>query len=112
MAGLTWCSTLMDDGVSQLEIRGHNTLRTSAAEGFKVLGTIVTFDIKYDLEIEHRLSRANTAFYASWSVPGCASVPLKTRLRVFRAAVDASVFWCAGSWNLSREHNERLRISK
>ena len=23
--------------------------------------------------------------------------------------VDAAVFWCAGSWNLTREQNERLR---
>ena len=68
---LTWCSTIQDDNRAQFEIRGLPALRTSAAEGFKVLRTILTFDNKYDQEIEHRLSRANAAFYASWHLLGC-----------------------------------------
>ena len=84
-------------------------MRTSVAEGFKVLGTMLTFDNKFDVEIEYRLSRASNAFYASWELLGCGSVPLNTMLRVFKAVVDASVFWCAGSWNLTRGQNERLR---
>ncbi len=91
---------------------GGRALRTSAAEGFRVLGTMLTFDNKFDVEVEYRLSRANNAFYANSDLLGCVSVPLKTRLRVFRSVVDASVFWCAGSWNLSREKNERLRTFK
>ena len=41
---------------------------------------------------------------------GCVSVPLSKRILIFKAAVDASVFWCAGSWNLTREQHERLRV--
>ena len=98
------------NGRRQLETRGgRKALRTSAADGFKVLGTITTFDNKFDVEIEYRVSRANNAFYANWELLGCVSVPLNTRLRVFKAVVDASVFWCAGSLKLTREQNERLR---
>ena len=63
-----------------------------------------------DVELEFRLSRANNAFYANWDLLGCVSVPLSKRILIFKAAVDASVFWCAGSWNLTREQNERLRV--
>ncbi len=106
MTELTWCSTIQDDNWAQFEIRGLPTRRTSAAEGFKVLGTIRTFDNKFDQEIEYRLSRANAAFYANWHLLGCISIPLVTRLRVVRAVVDASISWCAGSWNLTRDQNE------
>ncbi len=60
--------------------------------GFKVLGTMLTFDNKVDREIDFRLSRANAAFHANWNLLGCISIPLVTRLRVFKAVVDASFF--------------------
>ncbi len=65
--------------------------RPKRGEGFKVLGTIITFDNNFDVEIENRLARANATFYANWELLGCVSVPLNTRLRVFKAVVDASV---------------------
>ena len=92
VADLTWCSTALDNERAQFEIKGQKTLRTSSSVGFKVLGT-----------------RANNAFFANWALLGCISVPLKTRIRVFKAVVDATIFWCAGSWTLTREQNERLR---
>ena len=106
---LTWCSTALDNERAQFKVRGQDTLRTAANVGFKVLGTMLTFDNKNDVELEYRMTRANNAFYANWDLLGCKSVTLGTRLRVFRAVVDAAMFWCAGSWNLTREQNERLR---
>ncbi len=67
-------------------------MRTAAAVGFKVPGTMLTFDNKFDVELEYRLIRANNAFIANWELLGCVSVPLNTRSCVFKAAVDASVF--------------------
>ena len=103
VADLTWCSTSTDNEAAHFEIRGKKALRTAAAVGFKVLGTMLTFDNKMDVEVEHRLSRANNAFFANWELLGCVSVPHDKRIRVFKAVVDASVFWCAGSWNLTME---------
>ena len=98
------------DGVAQIEINDKRTLRTEAKVGFKVLGTYVTFDNRFEVEIEYRLMRADRAFWASWNLLGCASVPLTKRLAIFKATVNATLFWCAGSWNLTREQNERLRV--
>ena len=92
---LTWCSTALDNERAQFKVRGQDTLRTAANVGFKVLGTMLTFDNKYDVELEYRLTRANGAFYANWDLLGCKTVPLNTRLRVFRAVVDAALFFCA-----------------
>ena len=77
--------------------------------GFKVLGTMVTFDNGFDVEVENRLARAWRAFRASWELMGCTGIPLAKRLQVFRATVEASFFWCTGSWNLTREQLQRIR---
>ena len=65
VAELTWCSTVADNEAAQFEIRGHKALRTAAAVGFKVLGTMLTFDNKIDVEVAFRISRANNAFFAN-----------------------------------------------
>ncbi len=71
-----------------------------AKSGFKVLGTMVTVDNTFGVEVENRLARATRAFWANWDVLGRVSIPLPKRLQVFRATVEASMLWCAGSWNL------------
>ena len=95
--------------MAQIEICNERTRRAAAKDGFKVLGTFVTFDNKLDVELENRLSRADRALWANWGLLGCTTTPLSTILAVFKATVNATVFWCAGSWNLTREQNERLR---
>ena len=100
------------DGAAQIEISKKRTLRTEAKEGFKVLGAYVAFDNNSEVELENRLSRADRAFWANWSLLGCISVPLVKRLAILKATVGATLFWCAGSWNLTREQNERLRVSQ
>ena len=112
VSDLTWCSTVTDNERAQFEIRGQKALRTTAAVGFKVLGTMLTFDNKMDVEIEYRLSRASNTFFANWDLMGCVSVPLKTRMRIFKAVVDAPVFWRAGSWNLTRNKTSVYALSK
>ena len=44
--------------------------------GFKVLGTMVTFDNNVDVEIENRLARASVTFNAKWDMLGSASASL------------------------------------
>ena len=100
------------DGVAHIEINEKRTLRTEANVGFRVLGAYVTLDNKFEVELENRLSRAARAFWASWSLLGCVSVPLQKRFAVLKATVTATLFWRAGSWNLTREQNERLESAR
>ena len=74
---LTWCTTLDDGDVAQINIASQRTIRAAAKDGFKVLGTIVTFDKKFDVELENRPSRADRAFWANWALLGCTSIPLE-----------------------------------
>ena len=103
---LTWCTTRDDDVEVKIEINNKIALRAKAAVGFKVLGTQLTFDNNYEVELESRLRKADNAFWANWGLLGCVSVPLVKRLAVFTGAVNATMFWCAGTWNLTRAQNE------
>ena len=76
---LTWCTTEKDDVSMSININAKLTRRTEATSGFRVLGTVVTFDNNFDVEVENRLARATRAFWASWEMLGCAGVPFFTR---------------------------------
>ena len=106
---LTWCTTA-DDGISiDIVVDTKLIRRPKRGEGFKVPGTIITFDNNFDVEIENRLARANATFYANWELLGCTSSPLAKRMQIFRATVEATFLWCAGSWNLRVEQLKRIK---
>ncbi len=44
-----------------------------------------------------------------WELLGCASTPLSKRIQVFRATVEASFSWCAGSWSLTKDQLRRIK---
>ena len=50
---LTWCTTQEDGGIARIEINEKRTLRTEAKAGFKVLVAYVTFDNKFEVELEN-----------------------------------------------------------
>ena len=104
-AELTWCTTMEDNVKYNMIINGEVVTRSEKKKGFKVLGTMLTFDV----DVENRLARAWRALHANWELLGCTSIPLATRLQVFRSTVEASFFWCAGSWNLTMEQISRIK---
>ena len=106
---LTWCTTTEDNVKHDIIINGEVVTRAEKKKGFKVLGTLLTFDNNFDVEIENRLARAWRALHANWELLGCTSIPLTRRLQVFRSTVEASFFWCAGSWNLTMEQISRIK---
>ena len=71
-------------------VDGELTRRPKREVGFKVLGTLVTFDNNVDAEIENRLARASASFYAKWELLGCISCPLAKRMQIFRATVEST----------------------
>ncbi len=76
---LTWCTTQKDEYRADIKINNEVTRLASANGGFKLLGTFVTFDNSFDVEIENRLTRSSRSFHASWDMFGCTSVPLSKR---------------------------------
>ena len=106
---LTWSTTAHDAFKADIRVDGRITRRAEAKIDFKALGTMVTFDNAFDVEVENRLARATRTFWANWEMLGCVSIPLPKRLQVLRATVAASFAWCAGSWNLTLEQLQRIR---
>ncbi len=106
---LSWCTTVDDDVNYEIIVDYKRVRRPKRGEGFKALGTIVTFDNNFDVEIENRLARASATFNANWDMLGCASASLAKRVQIFRATVEASFLWCAGSWNLRLEQLKRIK---
>ena len=106
---LTWGAAAVDEYRAGIRVNGALTRRAGRSIGFKVLGTMVTFDSRFDVEVENRLARATATFWASWELLGCTSTPLAKRILIFRATVEASFFWCAGSWSLTVEHLQRIK---
>ncbi len=79
-----------------IRVKGTKARGGGRKQGFKVLGTMVTFDNGFDGEVEHRLATATRTLWSNWELLWCVSIPLAKRLQVFRATVEASFFWCAG----------------
>jgi hypothetical protein len=90
-------------------VDGKLISRPKRGVGFKVLGTFVTFDNNFDVEIENRLARAAAAFQRNLGASRLHRLPLSKRMQIFRATVESTFLWCAGSWNLRAEQLKRIK---
>ena len=84
---LSWCTTVDDEVKYEITVDYERVRRPQRGGGFKALGTIVTFDNNFDVEIENRLARSNVTFNANWNMLGCDSASLAKRVQIFRATV-------------------------
>ena len=92
------CNEFADAG--NLNLVGHDTPSVSGSTGFTFLGTSLTLDGSFEVEIRDRIAKAWRAFWRlrSWLLRR--SVSVRARLQPWRAAMRATLFWCAGSWRL------------
>ncbi len=81
MQELTWCTAAEDSAAPAINIEKKRTRRTTAQEGFQVMGAVVTFDNKLEVELKHRLTRADRVFWARWELLGCISIPFGDETR-------------------------------
>ena len=105
----TWCTTGSDDIHHAVNVRNVELPRASRSVGFKVLGAVVTFDNVFEVELQHRISRAWRAFYSFVDVLCCRVAPWGARLELLTVLVSTSLFWCSGSWNLTARQCTKLR---
>lgn len=92
------CNEFADAG--NLNLVGHDIPSVSGSTGFTFLGTSLTLDGSFEVEIRDRIAKAWRAFWRlrSWLLRR--SVSVRARLQLWRAAMRATLFWCAGSWRL------------
>ena len=90
-------------------MKGVAITRVPRVEGYKVLGTQLTFHNRCDAELKRREKAAWGAFYKNAEVLCCKAVPLVKRFRFLSRTVEPALFWCAGSWNLTSQQYVHLR---
>ena len=88
---------------------GHCIHRTPRSQGFKVLGVSLSFDNSFEVELQNRIARAWRAFYKYAHLLRCRTAPVSVRLKLLTNLVSSSLFWCAGSWNLTARQRSKLR---
>ena len=77
-------------------------------EGFTVVGTNLTLDGNFQMEVEHRIKKAWAAFakYRALLLHGRGSV--KKRLRLLDMAAKSSMLWGAGAWSLTIRQEQSI----
>ena len=107
---IVYCTTAEDaDYRREVLIDGKIIKRLPRKKGYKVLGTFVTFDNSFDVELGRRISAAWSAFSKYSGILKAKCVPLEARLSLFAKTVNPALFWCAGSWTLRKDQLATLR---
>ena len=109
-AEIVYATTAQDaDYTKPVVVNNHTIVRKKRKEGFKVLGTIITFDNQFDRELVQRASSAWCAFSKIATLLCCPDIPLCTRFDMLAKCVNPAMFYCAGSWNLRSNQLPTLR---
>ena len=104
-----WCSTAQDSLTASITVSETVITRRTREQGFKALEVWITFDGHFTKEFAERQVSAWRRFYALRQLLCDNSVALKYRLRLLTSSVVSSMYWCAGSWILTRTQCAHLR---
>ena len=83
--------------------------RTDRGQGFKVLGVMISFDNHFEIELGQRIKSGWRNFYKNYDTLTHPDAPIKKRLALLNRLVGPALFWCAGSWNLTKKSEGLLR---
>ena len=103
------CTTAADDQHFAISAEGQVLKRALRKEGFKALGTKITFDNAFESELYARIAKAWRAFFKYKDLLCCRDCTIHKRLKLLGCLVENALFWCAGSWNLTQAQLSKLR---
>ena len=109
LAECKWCTTASDSSRAHVRVNGMCINRASRDEGFLALGSLVSFDNRFDNELNQRIRKAWAVFNLHRSQLCCKDASLRKRILLLVTLVVPTLFWCSGSWNLTKEQESRLR---
>lgn len=109
--GATWTSNLKEEVLTGKVVTVDDNIikHSERNKGYKLLGTMITCDNSFSVEINHSIKKAWSAFHARRSLMCCKASPLRSRLRLLDAVVGRVLFWSAGTWNLTQHQNSKIR---
>lgn len=78
-------------------------------EQFQYLGSLLSQNMKIDLEVEHRIQAASVAFGKLWRrVFGDHDIRLRTKISVYKAVIIPTLLYGAEAWTVYRRHMQLL----
>ena len=89
--------------------RGVPLARKPRAVGYKVLGTLLTFDGRNTAELKDRLGKAERAFWANRSTFINKSNNVISKLKLLAEILRAVGLWCACVWHLTQKQKSQLK---
>ena len=109
---LTWRSTAPDGRLTSISVGGQKMMRARRDDGFVALGVQLQFHGKQTLEIENRAQRLWKAFWAHKATLRNKDASFFKRLQSLDAIAKTTLFWCSGSWNLTRVQMQMIRTAQ
>ena len=93
---LTYGTTALDaDFLTPVLFEGEPIKRTPRAVGYKVIGIMLTFNNRSDLELERRIRAAWCAFHKNAQVLCCKACPISKRILCFHShCLSCSIMVC------------------
>ena len=86
---------------SMVTRRGHK-------QGIKILGTWITLDESFGVEVGHRIHKAWGSFWKFQPVLCAFTQHLVSRIRVLDKSVKPTLFYASGSWHLIKTQIPQL----
>ena len=102
-------STAQDSPTASITVSETMITRQTREEGFKALGVWITFDGHFTKDLAEREVSAWRRFCALRQLLCDNNVALRCMLRLLTSCVVSSMYWCAGSWILTRTERAHLR---
>ena len=96
-----------------LKTKNSTTIcRAKRSEGFKALGTCITFDNSNAKEIQHRIVQSWKAFGSHCEMLINTRSSVKRRLELVNKVVISSISWGGATWNFTRRHLQAIHINQ
>lgn len=109
LSELSFITTAPDETQIGISVRNHLVQRAARSVGIKVLGTILTTDNRYTVELKQRIAKAWRVYHCIAAKVTCRRASLKLRIRMLDAHVLPSLLWGSGCWNLTHQDLEHIR---
>ena len=94
--------------IPEVQVNGVKITRRGHKQGIKILGTWITLDGSFEVEVGHRIHKAWGSFCKFQPVLCAFTQNLVSRIRVLDKSVKPTLFYASGSWHLTKNQIQQL----
>ena len=101
-------NTKVPRGVSTLQVDDLELPKVTSADGFMVLGTLLSLSGRVSKQLKRRIGCAWENFHQLWPLLGRRHTCLHRRVGLFDSTVSKTMLWCCESWALTMDEKRML----